>query len=165
MSTYPDDLAQRASDYAAFRNTSVRFDRQLGFGNDGQVWQSHRKSAIKVFERFGNYNREVACYQRLRDLNIDEVGNLSVPRLVDFDEELLVVEMTIVTPPFLLDFGKAYLDQPPDYSAEVLEDWERERVELFGDRWSEVREALSWLRSIGIYYYDAKPGNITFADE
>ncbi len=164
MSTYPNDLEQRATKYAARRGTNVRFDRQLGFGNDGYVWQSRRKSAIKVFERFGNYSREVACYQRLRELGVDEVGNLTVPRLVDFDEELLVVEMTVVTPPFLLDFGKAYLDQPPDYSSEVIEDWERERVELFGDRWDEAREALSWLRSIGIYYYGAKAGNITFTD-
>ena len=160
-----DRLHRLANSYVTTRGIQVDFNAQLGFGNDGTVWATNNDTAIKVFERFGNYNREVACYQRLRDLNIDEVGNLSVPRLVDFDEELLVVEMTIVTPPFLLDFGKAYLDQPPDYSAEVLEDWERERVELFGDRWSEVREALSWLRSIGIYYYDAKPGNITFADE
>lgn len=47
--------------------------------------------------------------------------------------------MDIVSPPFLLDFGKAYLDVPPDYSPEAIADWEAERREIFGDRWVQVQ--------------------------
>jgi hypothetical protein len=56
-------------------------------------------------------------------------------------------------------------NQPPDYSPETLSDWESERREIFGERWGRVQEALSWLRTYGIYYYDAKIGNFTFGDE
>jgi hypothetical protein len=77
---------------------------------------------------------------------------------------LQVIEMTFVTPPFLLDFGKTYLDFPPDFSPEVLADWERERRSLFEPgQWDIVQAVLAELASIGIHYYDAKPGNITFA--
>ncbi len=73
--------------------------------------------------------------------------------------------MSIVTPPYILDFAKAWLDRPADYSAETMADHDEQGRELFGDRWAEVR-ALVWsLRQFGIYYYDTKPGNIRFGDE
>ena len=88
-----------------------------------------------------------------------------MPSLIGHDAELLVLEMTIVKPPYVLDFGKSYLDQPPDFSAEVLADWETERSSLFEPgQWPKVRTVIAQLRSIGIYYFDAKPANIAFAD-
>jgi len=155
----------RAIEYADARGISIDFARQLGYGNDGIVWVTDEFTAVKAFLRQSNYSRELGCYQRLENLGIGEVGTFEIPSLVDSDAKLLIIEMTLVTAPFLLDFGKAYLDQPPDYTPEVLADWEAERRELFGNRWPQVLEALGWLRSYGIYYYDAKPGNITFGDE
>ena len=165
MSTSLEDQKDRAIQYAAERNLVLDFDDQLGFGNDGIVWPTNEDSAVKVYERWDNYNRELGCYQRLSDLSVDQVGDFKVPLLIDFDDDLLIVEMAVVYPPFLLDFGKAYLDRAPDYPPEAIADWEAERREIFGDRWPQVQEALSWLRSYGIYYYDAKVGNITFGDE
>ena len=80
------------------------------------------------------------------------------------DSDLLIVEMRLVTPPYLLDFGKALIDSPPDFSPEVMEDWEAEGVDNFGARWSDVKAVLWSLKQYGIYYYDAKPGNINFGD-
>jgi len=34
---------------------------------------------------------------------------------VRFADDLLAIEMTIVTPPFILDFAGAYLDPAPDF--------------------------------------------------
>ena len=155
--TSPISLTQRAEQYANQYDINVRFDRQLGFGNDGSVWETDQNSAIKSFEREVNYIQERRCYQRLAELGVEDVGNFAIPCLIGYDEVLWVIEMDIVSPPFLLDFGKAYLDRPPDYPAEAMVDWEAERKELFGDRWGQVQEALSWLQSYGIYYYDAKP--------
>ena len=83
-----------------------------------------------------------------------------MPRLVEFDESLLVIEIDVVTPPYLLDFGKAHLDHKPDFSEEVLADWEESLVEYFGEDVPLVKSALWQLRKFGIYYLDAKPGNI-----
>jgi hypothetical protein len=66
-------------------------------------------------------------------------------------------------PPFVIDFGKAYLDQPPDYSAEALAEWWVEREELYEPhQWPLVRRVLASLAAHGIHYFDPQPGNIRF---
>ncbi len=87
--------------------------------------------------------------------------------LVDYDDALLIIEMSLVRPPFLLDFGKVYLDSPPPYwqDREVVEGMHAEGKEIFEHRWPEVLSLLAVLRRYGIYYVDPKPGNIRFSDE
>ena len=89
-----------------------------------------------------------------------------VPQLLGSDDELWIVEMTIVSPPFALDFAGAYLDQKPDFPPEVMADWRAEKAEQFGEpHWSRV-QALMWAFSkLGVYLADVKPGNIVFGDE
>jgi hypothetical protein len=113
-------------------------------------------------EREHNYRLERESYQRLQAAGVTELRGFAVPELIDFDDELLVIEMTIVSPPFLLDFGKVHFDRRPEFSAETLADWRESMQELFEDRWPEVRLLLAALERYGIYYLDAKPGNIMF---
>lgn len=152
----------RATKYAARRRITVLFDDPLGHGTDGHVWNTSERTAVKVFERQKNYALERDCYLRLRDANVSIIAGFNVPCLYEYDDELWIVEMSVVSPPFLLDFGKVYLDNPPDYSPEVMEDDEENRRELFEDHWEEVEELLWRLQLLGIYYVDAKPGNIRF---
>jgi hypothetical protein len=71
--------------------------------------------------------------------------------------------MSIVSPPCLLDFGKAYVDSPPDYTAEALAEAEQAERELFTeDQWKQVRLARAALKRYGIFYFDARPSNIMF---
>jgi hypothetical protein len=72
--------------------------------------------------------------------------------------------MRLVTPPYLIDFGKAYLDSAPEFPVETMEEWEQEGIDNFGARWTDVLAVLWALKQLGIYYYDAKPGNINFGD-
>lgn len=73
--------------------------------------------------------------------------------------------MEIVSPPFLLDFAGAYLDQRPDCPDDVLEEWMEDKRQQFGDeRWDVVQSIMAAFRGFGIYLADVKPGNITFAD-
>jgi hypothetical protein len=88
-----------------------------------------------------------------------------VPQLLRFDDDLWIIEMGIVQAPFILDFAKCWLDEPADYTPEILADWDELGAERFEDRWPEVRSLLSSLKQFGIYYYDAKPANIRFEDE
>ena len=75
----------------------------------------------------------------------------------------MVIEMTIVTPPFLLDFAGAYLDWPPDFSPEVMDQWHHDKAEQFGKRWKEVQNILAMLtEQSDIYMLDVNPGNIMF---
>lgn len=85
-----------------------------------------------------------------------------VPQLVDYDDEMLAIEMTIVSPPFCLDFGGAYLDRPPDYSAEVWADWRQQKSEAFEENWPAAQRIIADFETYGIYIADVNPGNIKF---
>ena len=91
------------------------------------------------------------------------VNGFEVPKLLDYDDTLWIVEMTIVHRPFVLDFASAYLDQKPNYPEEVLVEWEEEKLEQFGERWPEVCQVIGRFAAMGIYLADVKPGNIEFA--
>ena len=97
--------------------------------------------------------------------NVDAVRGHHVPQLVAWDDELLVMEMTIVTPPFLLDLGGAYLDWPPEFSEDAVAEWQREKREQFGERLPAVQGLQAILADeYGIYVTDVNPGNIMFDD-
>jgi len=69
---------------------------------------------------------------------------LNVPQLLRIDQEFRAIEMTIVRPPFLLDFADALLDEPPDFSEDRI---------------------LAALQTFGVYLLDINPGNISFPEE
>jgi hypothetical protein len=138
----------------------------LGHGIDGNVWQTSRQSALKIFRRQETYLRERDCYRRLLAHEDRELVGFMVPELLDYDNAHLAIEMTIVSPPCLLDFGKAYVGVPPDYSAEALAEAEAAERELFTDeQWKQVRLVRAALLNVGIHYFDARPSNIMFPKE
>ena len=128
------------------------------------MYATDRQSAIKVFQHERLYQRERDVYLRLQSRGVVQILGFKIPRLMGYDEDLWIVEMTIVSPPFVLDFAGAYLDQKPDFPPEVMEEWREEKAEQFGERWSKV-QALMWgFSKLGIYLADVKPGNIEFGE-
>jgi hypothetical protein len=158
------EAIQRAKEYAKRRKLSI--ETQLGGGIQGAVFQTDDGNAIKALIRHEFYVRERDIYRRLRERGIESVAGFNVPRLLDFHDELLVIEMQIVTPPFVLDFAGAYLDSQPSYAndPDVMGPWEEDKVEQFGKRWPTVKRVMYAFRAHGIYLSDIKPGNIEFAD-
>jgi hypothetical protein len=137
---------------------------ELGWGYEGLVYATSSKTAIKVYIHENLYQKERDVYLRLREHGVRSVMNFKVPRLVDWTDDLCVVEMTVVSPPFILDFAGAYLDEKPPFDADRMQEWEEEKIEQFEDRWPEVRSAMSCFRRYGIHLNDVKPGNVTFSD-
>lgn len=70
--------------------------------------------------------------------------------------------MTVVTPPYVLDFAGAYLDFPPKFSEEVWADWNRKNEEQFGGDWPAAQVILGELEDVGIHMLDPSPSNICF---
>ena len=103
-------------------------------------------------------------YLRLRERNVSQIRGFHVPELQHYDDDWLVIDMTVVQRPFVLDFAGAYLDHAPDFSEEVMADWRTEKIEQFGDRWPEVEAILRILETYGIFMIDVHPNNIAFAD-
>jgi hypothetical protein len=154
---------ERAKKYAT--QLGLELTDFLGDGTDGNVWKTARNTAIKAFNYKKNYDMELACYQRLKERNVTKIMQLAVPRLVGHDAALQVIEMEIVSPPCLIDFGKAYLDHQPEHSAETWQDYNEEQREIWEDRYQEVQAVLWKLKELGIFYRDAKPRNIIFDPE
>ena len=136
-------LEQCAVAYSQLCGISVDLQTPLGHGTDGSVWRSNRKTAVKALARHRNYILEKLCYQRFKDEGVFRIEGFAVPELVGANDDLRVVEITIVTAPFILDFAKVSIDQPPDFDPEVIEEAERQNEERFGtEYWAKVRILL-----------------------
>ena len=159
-------LIHNAQIYASRHN--LQLVERLGYGVHGIVLVAEDKgkpgkTAVKAHEHFEPYLQERQVYQRLQEAGITAIMGFHVPELIRYDDELRVIEMTIVTPPFVLDFAGARLDFPPEFSEEVWAEWEAEKKEQFGSRWPEARAVLGVLEEFDIYVLDVSPRNITFA--
>jgi hypothetical protein len=55
----------------------------------------------------------------------------------------MAIEMTIVMPPFVVDFASASLDVSIEFSEEIWADWERTKQEQFRLQWETVSLSLS----------------------
>ena len=138
-----------------------------GSGKDGIVLIAKRKgkpaeSAIKVLRWTEAFEREKRVYERLKKEAVASVLGFNVPQLLGYDDELLVIEMTIVKRPFVLDFAAAYLDVRPEFPQDVWTEWEAEKREQFEGRWPRVEKVLTAFEEMGIYLLDVSPSNIAF---
>jgi len=164
-----DDMwVQQARTYAS--RFQLQLAERLGFGIHGIIFAARGNlesgaTAIKVHRAAGPYFRELAVYQRLQAAGIRRLLGFHVPRLLRQDDELRVIEMDIVTRPFVLDFAGAYLDTAPEFSEETWVQWEAEKQEQFEARWPRVRRLLAALEDLGIHMIDVSPGNVAFPEE
>lgn len=141
----------------------------MGFGIHGMVFVAEDnfkpgKAAINVHLEAESYRRERQVCERLREARVSEILGFQVPQPIRFDDPLRVIEMTIVTRPFLLDFAGAYLDFLPEFSEEIWETWEAEKREQFEDRWPTVQAVLAALETLDIHMVNVSPSNIAFRD-
>ena len=157
------ELLRNAREYCESNGRTLDEKALLGAGTDGSVWKTNEGTAVKALELLRNYANERDCYRRLSDAGIAEIKGFAVPELEGYSDDLWVIEMSIVQPPYLLDFGKAYLDSPADYfdDEEREQTWRLRCMEDFGDDWPRVQSVIRILAvKVGIYYYDVKPANI-----
>jgi len=160
------DLYSRVEEFAAARGLTVL--RRLGHGVQGIVIEVEDQDeftvAVKAHERRDAYERERDVYLRLRDYGIEDLLGSKVPQLVDFDDSLQILCITIVTRPYVLDFGGAFLDEAPQFSDEVMAEWYAEKKEQFGKRWPDALRVLRALADLGIHVIDVNPNNISWRD-
>ena len=142
---------------------------QLGFGIHGTIFVVEHNSkagnaAIKAHFSVEPYLRERSIYQRLKEAHISGIAGFNVPQLIRFNDDLRIIEMTIVARPFVLDFAGAYLDARPAFPEETWNHWESEKREQFEKRWPIVQTVLNALEELDIYMVDVSPTNISFLE-
>ncbi len=162
-----DIVSTHIADYAA--KHKLRLVERLGFGIHGTVHVAEYEgkqyqAAIKALNSGDFYLREREVYERLRRAGVTEVLGFHVPQFIRADDELWVIEMTIVTRPYVLDFAGAYLGRRPEFSQEIWSEWESQKREQFGARWRTIERVMSVFEELGIYLVDVTPNNIAFAD-
>ncbi len=54
---------------------------------------------------------------------MDRIGRFVIPRLHKADPGLLIIEMSVVRPPFLIDFGKATVDDNQGWAPDLMSMW------------------------------------------
>lgn len=113
--------------------------RHSAASRDGDVYSTDYNTAVKFLANPESYARERDVYMTLKRLGIEEICSHFVPILVRADDAFLAIEMTVVPPPFLLDFVSAYPEsKAPEFPPEVWEDWYAEEAEQFGSNWPKV---------------------------
>ena len=140
---------------------------RLGFGFDGEIFLTNLNTAVKFFKEREKFSRERAAYEILSKCGVTCVLAHEVPQLRRADGELMAIEMTLVRPPFLLDFASAHPEsEVPDFPEEVWAEWQERKLEEFGDRWAQVELVLGeFQRLTGLVLLDVNPGNIRFTNE
>lgn len=162
-----DILIQNALAYASKHR--LRLAERLGFGIHGIIFVAEGNpetgnTAIKAHGFVESYLRERDVYERLKHANVSNVLGFNVPQLIRIDDELRVIEMSIVKRPYVLDFAGAWLDAPPEFPEEQWAEWEAEKREQFEARWPKVQEILGALEELDIHMVDVSPSNIAFFD-
>ena len=160
-------LIQNAQTFSS--QHQLQLAERLGFGIHGIIFVAEGKStagktALKVHRSVEPYLREREVYERLRDAGVSEILGFNVPQLIRFDDQLRIIEMSIVARPFVLDFAGAWLVTPPDFPDETWAEWEVEKREQFGTLWPRVQAVLEALEALDIHMVDVSPSNIAFLD-
>lgn len=147
----------------------LKLGPRLGNGKDGIVYSTFGSSqgptAVKALARADLYRRELACYRRLAERAVCRpvrVCGHNVPQLLGHNDELLVIKMTIVTRPYVLDFASAYLDHPPEFPAEFTEERNAHWADIFEKRWPAVQVIMAEFRRDGIHLLDPSHKTIAF---
>jgi hypothetical protein len=158
---------QNARAYAG--KQQLKLAERLGFGVHGIIYAVEGKSkkgrkAIKAHDEAGPYARERDVYVHLKNLLVDRIRGFNVPQLINFDDSRRIIEMSIVTRPFVLDFAGAYLHEAPEFPEETWAAWEAEKREQFEGRWPKVMEILAELAALGVHMVDVTPGNIALLE-
>src|SRR5439155_294747 len=154
-------LVQNAQAFAS--QHELQLAERLGFGIHGIIFVAEDKSkagktALKVHHSAEPYLREREVYQRLKDAGVSEILGFNVPQLIRFDDELRIIEMSIVARPFVLDFAGAYFDTPPEYPEEKWADAEPEKREQFRTLWPRVPTCSRFSASQSAHFSSGKSG-------
>jgi hypothetical protein len=155
------DRREKAEAVAREYTRAGTLRKALGSGQEGFVYPTENATAIKIFTYREKFERELAAYRRLHKCDVYDVLGVAIPRPIRFSMRLLVIEMTMVQPPFLLDFAGSTLDDPIEFEQGVEEEWWDRVRQDFEGRFELARDVFYALQHrTGIYYYDLAPRNL-----
>lgn len=142
------------------------FIDRLGEGKDGEVFLTDRGTAVKFHGEAEFFHRESRAYRALANVHHGQIAGFACPTMVNADDTLWAIEMSVVRPPFVVDFVSAYTDEEMErlaFDEEVQAEREAFWIERFGDRWPQVQEIRAEFHKLtGLMLLDLSLNNIRF---
>ena len=157
MVDIPFEIMERRSAYCSRHYVVIQFD-EPDWGLDAFLWRTTVETVVKVHRYHERFQKELATYRRLAERKIVRLKGFEFPQLVNYDEELHILELSIVSPPYILDFAEVGLGKKPGNFD--LERIEAQQSKQFGNDWPDVKRLLEALMQVGIYYDDVHNRNI-----
>lgn len=157
MFEVPFELLERRNGYCSSHSVVIQID-EPDWGLDAYLWRTNVETVVKVHRYHDRFEKELAAYHRLAERKITRLKGFEFPQLVDYDEQMRILELSIVSPPYILDFVEVGLGKKP--SNFDLDRIEAQQSKQFGKDWPDVRRLLEALMQIGIYYDDVHNKNI-----
>jgi len=158
MATLPFPARDRAELYANAKNLTI--DKRFGWGFDGTVFGTDTGTAIKVLNHQALYRNELDVYLHPQKKEISSLSGFQIPKLVDHDPDYWIIEMTVVSPPYVVDFAGARLKRPEPFDEEIIAEWTKSKREEFGDDWPSVKRLMFAFETRGVFLMDVHPKNV-----
>ena len=159
MLDVPVELLKRRDAFCDAHDVVIQIEAP-DWGLDAYLWRTDSETILKVHRYRERFQKELATYRRLAERSITRLKGFQFPQMVDYDEELNILELSIVSPPYILDFVEVGLGKMPGNFD--LDRIEAQQSKQFGKDWPDVRRLLEALMQIGIYYDDVHNKNIRF---
>lgn len=158
MIEIPDFILEARNEYCQRYTRVIDPNGEFWWGLDAYLWQSTDYQIIKVHRYSERFQRELAAYRRLHERRVERLKGFRFPQLLHYDEGLQILELSFVSPPYILDFVEVGLGKKPGNFD--LERIETQQSKQFGNDWPDVKRLLEALMQIGIYYDDVHNRNI-----
>ncbi len=158
MIVIPDSILKARDEYCRRYSSQIDENGEFWWGLDAFLWQSTGDSILKVHRYEERFRQELAVYNRLTERGVERLKGFRFPQLLHYDEELQILELSFVSPPYILDFVEVGIGKMPGNFD--LDRIEAQQSKQFGKDWPDVRRLLEALMQIGIYYDDVHNKNI-----
>ena len=148
------------------RRTDQTIVEMAGAGVHGVLFTTTRRRHLKIFVDAAPFERELECYQRLEAAGVGEVHGHAIPGLMGHDADLLLLDLSTVARPFVLDFAGVELDTPLEErwpAATLAGQMKRWESNFSADQWPTVLRIWRELgETHGIWSTDLHLGNFGF---
>jgi hypothetical protein len=110
MFEIPFEILGRRNASCSSNNVVIQFD-EPDWGLDAYLWRTTTETVVKAHRYQERFQKELAAYQRLAERKLVRLKGFEFPQLVDDDEQLHILELSIVSPPYIyiLDFVEVEL--------------------------------------------------------
>ena len=122
MTEIPAFILEARDEFCQRNSCEIDPMGEFWWGLDAYLWQLDNYQIMKVHRYEERFRRELEAYQRLLERGMVRLKGFRFPQLIHYDEELRILELSFVSPPYILDFVEVGLGKrPPNFDLDCIE--------------------------------------------